>query len=303
MFDWNDLRYFLGVARAGSTLAASKRMRVAQATVSRRVTVLEEALGTTLFARTASGYTLTQRGQALLPAAEAVEAAVGALTRMVEAEARRLSGTVRITTVEGAAQAWVIPALGAFRLVHPEVRAEVLVNERNLDLAKGDADIAIRFGDRPAEETLYARHLVDLEETVYAARDLVVRLGLPAGLSDLAKFPLIAFSLDDLSPMNDWYAAVAPDAQIAYRANTISGILTAVRSGLGAAIAPCLVGDSMPGLVRLFPPIPELTTPGWLVVSETARQQPHVRALVDFLADYIHESLATAGPVAVARAA
>jgi DNA-binding transcriptional LysR family regulator len=303
MLDWNDLRYFLGVARAGSTLAASKQMRVAQATVSRRVACLEEALGATLFARTAGGYALTQRGKALLPAAEAVEAAVASLTASVEAESRRLSGTVRITTVEGAANAWVIPALGAFKLVHPEVRADILVNERNLDLARGDADVAIRFGERPSEETLFCRHLVDLEETVYAARELVVRLGLPGRHDELRRYPLVGFSGDQPSPINEWYKRVCPDAEIAHRSNTVSGIMTAVRAGLGAAALPCLMGDSMRGLVRLFPPIPELATPGWLVVTETARQQPHVRALVDFLADYIRGSLTGDGPFAIARAA
>ncbi|MEW6577464.1 MAG: LysR family transcriptional regulator, partial [Pseudomonadota bacterium] len=95
MFDWNDLRFFLAVARTGSTLAAGRSLKVAQATVSRRITMLEEALGTPLFVRSPSGYTLSVRGQAMLPHAERVEREVEALQNSVAAEGRRLSGTVR----------------------------------------------------------------------------------------------------------------------------------------------------------------------------------------------------------------
>ncbi len=287
MLDWNDLRYFLAVARAGSTLAASKRMRVAQATVSRRIAVLEEALGAILFVRAPHGYSLTQRGEAILPAAETVEAAIESLNVVVDAERRRLTGIVRITTVEGAANEMVIPALGGFRALHPEVRAELIVTERNLDLTRGEADIAIRFGPRPTEDALIIRHLFDLEESVYCQREMVVRLGKPASYADLSRFPLIGFSPDIPSQISDWYADVCADAEFVHRSNTLSGLIAAARSGLGASVMPCLIGDSMKDMVRLFPPVPELKTPGWLVTTDAARQQPHVRAMIDYLVGYI----------------
>jgi DNA-binding transcriptional LysR family regulator len=304
MFDWNDLRYFLAVARTGSTLAASKKLRVSQATVSRRVGVLEDALGAKLFVRAPTGYTLTSRGEAVVPSAEAVEAAVASLTGLVDAETRRLTGAVKITTVEGAANSWIFPALGAFREIHPDVRAEVLINERNLDLARGDADIAIRFGARPTQENLVVRHLLDLDETVYAPRDLVTRLGLPSSFADLRRYPRVGLSDEIPGPINRWYDSVAPDADIVHRANTVSGVISGVRAGLGAAVMPCLMGDTISGLVRLFPPIPELTTPGWLVTTDVARQQPHIRALIDFMVDHILQSIvATEARFAIARAA
>lgn len=287
MLDWNDLRYFLAVARAGSTLSASKQMRVSQATVSRRIGVLEEALGATLFVRAPNGYSLTPRGAAVLPAAESVEAAIESLNVLVDAERRRLTGVVRITTVEGAANQIVLPALAGFRTLHPEVRGELIVHERNLDLARGEADIAIRFGPRPTEEALIIRHLFDLEESVYVQRDFVVRLGKPASHAELARFPLVGFSADMPSPIMAWYAQVAPDAEIVHRSNTLSGLIAAARSGLGASVMPCLIGDSVKDLVRLFPPIAELTTPGWLVTTDSARQQPHVRAMIDYLVGFI----------------
>jgi DNA-binding transcriptional LysR family regulator len=281
MFDWNDLRHFLAVARTGSTLAASKQLKVSQATVSRRVTMLEEALGTPLFARSASGYVLTPRGRAVLPAAEAVEAAVIAFDEGVKAESRRLSGEVRLTTVESAANAWVIPALKRLHASHPGISVEIVTSDVNLDLARGEADVAVRFGARPTQESLVARHLTDLEECIYATRELAVELGRPVDYADLARYPLVGNSGSRVGFSNGWIEANVPGARIVQRANTLSAIISSVRAGIGAAIMPCLIGDDMKGLVRLIPPIPELSTPCWLVTTDAARRQPHVRAVID----------------------
>ena len=170
MFDWNDLRFFLAVARTGSTLAASKSLNVAQATVSRRITMLEEGLGTALFLRSPSGYTLSVRGAAMLPHAEAVQREVEALQISVAAEGRRLSGTVRLTTVESAANMWLMPAIASFRAKHPAVMAEIIVDDRALDIARGEADIAIRFGNPPQDDSLVIRRIVELHESGYVQR-------------------------------------------------------------------------------------------------------------------------------------
>ena len=291
MLDWNDLRYFLAVARTGSTLAASRKLAVSQATVSRRISALEEALDITLFIRNPSGYTLSLRGEAMLPAAEVVESAIKALSTSAEAEGRRLSGKVRLTTVESAANVWLMPALAAFRAKHPAVVAEVVVDDRPLDLAKGEADIAIRFGNQPQDENLFIRRIVELHESVYVRRDLVEERGMPDTVADLARYPMIGFSGPGLGSIERWQQSLGPDVQFVHRANTLSAIISAVTAGIGAAILPCLIGDTHPSLVRLFPPIPELTTPGWLVTTTNARQQPHVRALLDFIADFIRQSV------------
>lgn len=298
MLDWNDLRYFLAVARTGSTLAASKQLKVSQATVSRRVTALEQMIGVEIFVRKPSGYSLTQRGEALLPAAESVEEAVLAFSDQVAMESRRLSGTVRLTTVESAANAWVIPALAQLRTRFPDVRVEIITTDDNLDLARGEADLAIRFGNKPTEETLVVRHLTDMEESFYASHELVARLGMPASLADLARFPLVT-TMDDSGMINGWISGHLPNAEIAHRANRLSSIIATVRTGIGASILPCLMGDDIRGLVRLLPPIAELTTPGWMVTTDHARRQPHVRAVIDFIVGEIQEWLARRSPQGV----
>lgn len=295
MFDWNDLRYFLAVARTGSTLSASRSLKVAQATVSRRITALEDALGTALFLRSPSGYSLSVRGDAMLPFAESVEREVGTLQNWAAADARRLSGRVRVTTVESAANMWLMPALAAFRAEHPEVVAEIIVDDRALDIAKGEADIAIRFGNPPQDESLFIRRIVDLHESVYASRELADRLGMPNSYGGLTRYPFIDFAGPGVSQISNWVESLGPDMQIAHRANTLSSVIAAARTGLGAAVIPCLIGDALAGhpqggLVRLFPPVPELTTPGWLVASASGRQQPHIRALLDHIADFVRKS-------------
>lgn len=290
MLDWNDLRYFLAVARTGSTLAASKQLKVSQATVSRRVTALEQMIGVEIFVRKPSGYSLTQRGEALLPAAENVEESVLAFSDLVGMESRRLSGTVRLTTVESAANTWVIPALATLRERFPDIRVEIITSDDNLDLARGEADLAIRFGSKPTEEALVVRHLTDMEESFYASHELVARLGMPSCLDDVGRFPLVT-SMDDSGMINSWIISHLPDAQISHRANRLSSIIASVRSGIGASILPCLMGDDIRGLVRLTPPIIELTTPGWMVTTDAARRQPHVRAVIDFIVGQIQEWL------------
>ena len=291
MLDWNDLRYFLAVARTGSTLSASRQLRVSQSTVSRRITALEEQIGIKLFVRRPSGYELTPRGQSVLPSAEMVEAAILTFSDGIEAELRRLSGRVRLSTVESAANAWVIPAVGLLRQHHPGIRVEIMTSENYVDLARGEADLAIRFGPRPTQDTLVVRHLLDMLESLYANHEMVEELGMPSSISDIARFPIVATTNEE-GTMNRWLEDNIPDAEIVQRTNSISGIMASVRSGLGAAILPCMMADDYPDLVRLVPPIPELTTPGWMVTTDEARRQPHIRVVIDQVVEQIQQALA-----------
>lgn len=295
MLDWNDLRYFLAVARTGSTLAASKQLKVSQSTVSRRVTTLEDMIGVKLFVRKSSGYSLTPRGESILPSAETVEAAVLSFSDSIAAEARRIAGTVRLTTVESAANAWVVPALGLLRARYPELRVEIITSDQNLNLARGEADVAIRFGPKPTQETLIVRHLIDMQESFYASEELVSELGMPEDLAEMIRYPLVT-SVDRESGINKWLTENLKDAEVAHRLNSLSSIITSVRSGIGASVLPCLMGDDTRGLVRLLPPISELTTPGWMVTTDEARRQPHIRAVIDFVVEQIQLSIARRPP-------
>ena len=295
MFAWDDLRFFLAVARSGATLSAARGLKVSQATVSRRITLFEEALGVEFFARTPAGYALTARGTALVPAAEAVEEAARQFGETVGAETRRLSGSVRLTTVESAANAWIVPAVAKLHESHPDVQVEILTSDNNLDLARGEADVAIRFGPRPEGDTLIARHLTELEECVYASRELVTRLGRPENLAALSRYPLIVENSEPFGRFARWLAAAVPDGRIVQRVNSLSTAIAAARAGIGAAVLPCIMGDDQRGLVRLMPPIPELSTPCWMVTTDQARRQPHIRAVIDCVVAHVTASIARSG--------
>lgn len=294
MYDWDDLRFFLAVAVNGSTLAASRALKVSQATVSRRIALFEEALGVELFARNTAGYTLTARGAALAPLAERVEAAARHFAEVAAAEARRLSGVVRLTTVESAANAWVIPAVAGLHELHPDVQVEIIATDASLDLLHGEADAAIRFGDRPTEEALIARHLTDLQETFYASRSLVAQLGRPENEADLARYPLIVATSEASGRFAAWLKAAVPQGRIVQRVSSLSGVVASLRSGIGAAVLPCMIGDGHKPLVRLLPPIEELATPCWMVTSDQARRQPHIRAVIDCVVAHVERATALA---------
>lgn len=149
MFDWNDLRYFLAVARTGSTLGASRALAVNPTTVARRIAELERAIGMKLFDKRQTGYALTEAGAELRATAERVELEATAFAEGVAAIGRRISGVIRVTTNEGLANGVMAPALSAFRRLHPDVRIDLIVDERRLDLARGAADVALRTGSRP----------------------------------------------------------------------------------------------------------------------------------------------------------
>jgi DNA-binding transcriptional LysR family regulator len=299
MFDWNDIKHFLAVARTGSTLAASRQLRISQATVSRRITLFEEGLGVELFSRTPAGYALTARGAAMVPLAEAVEYAALAFGQGAGAEARKLSGLVRVTTVESAAASWVIPAIARLHDSHPEIQVEIITTDTNLDLARGEADVAIRFGPQPAGDTLFVRRLTELEECVYASRELAVQHGRPESPADLTRYPLVIETSEPFGRFADWLTNAAPQGRIVQRVTSLSSVIAAVRAGVGAALLPCMIGDQLKGVVRLMPPIAELTTPCWLVTTDPARRQPHVRAVIDCVVAYVARAstLAAPGPV------
>ena len=144
MFDWNDLRYFLAVARSGSTIGAAKVLGVNQSTIQRRLAVLEGALNSKLVERHPSGYRLSEIGKELLPYVEGIEQAVAAFERCLMSNEEGLTGRIRVTCPEGLVKVLVSPLVNGFHARYPDLRVDLIVTERVLDLTKGEADVAVR---------------------------------------------------------------------------------------------------------------------------------------------------------------
>ena len=292
MLDWDLIRYFLAVARSGSALTAARELRQSQPTVARRIAALEEATGLTLFERRQAGYQLTDEGRELVALAESVDRAARAFTEGAGAAARRLQGTVRLTCNEITAEHYLGPMLIEFRKAYPDIQVDVLVTSKMVDLARGEADVAVR-GVGPNSEVgtgsgLVARKVAANPWVLYGARKYVEEHGRPTCVAELAGHLLVGTPdhPDPLEPSR-WLREAAPEATQVAHVNTIPAVVAAVRAGLGLGVAPGGVLDSDPTVVACFTLPPELDGQVWLVTHERVRRLPRVRALIDFRAAYI----------------
>lgn len=290
MIDWDDLRFVLAVARAGSALAASRVLKVNQTTVMRRIAHLEETIGTDLLeGRQSTGYALTPLGQDVAAAAARIESEVTALESTIAARQRLLSGSVRLTSNETIANRIVAPCLREFRKQHPGITVELINDDRRFDIARNEADVAYRAGSRPEGAGIVARRLPDFAWAIYCSRGYADEHGTPA-LPDAADGHAIIDMEGAMStiPAFLWLTRVAPKASISARSNSLTNLLSAVKAGLGIGPLPCFVGDAEPDLLRCCAPIPEAYSEAWLIIREDLKQAPHVRAFADFLAAHVN---------------
>lgn len=294
--DWNDLRFFLVVARKGSTIAAASALGASASTVARRITALEEDLGAKLFERRPDGYRLTELGERLVAPAEAAEAAAEEVELRVSTFRRGAAGTVRVTSMDAVARELVLPHLFDFRAAHPHVEVELLTTDDKLDLVAGEAEIALRLGPAPAESGLVCRRVGTTEVALYCSRAYEAKAGIPATVAELNDHAVIrGIGYVDTRPHHLWLAENAPRATIAYRANSSVGIQEAVLRGLGIGALAASQAEREADLVRV-PVGPCIAVDAWLITTEAGRLRPHVRAFLDFLAPRIVDQLRPKAP-------
>ncbi len=287
MTDWNDLRHFLAVSRTGTTLAASRELGVSQSTVARRILALETVLGLHLFERRQSGYVLTEDGFELLDAAEAAGAAVNAFISKAAARKRGLFGTVRLTTNELFATTLLINALRDFPFAYPDLRLEVITTDKSLNLASGEADIALRAGRPPRQPDLVGRRIAKDTWSVYCSRDYALAHGTPASVSDLEGHQVIGTELGAFEgPIATWSKAHISTSAIKVRQSSLNALYTAIKRGLGVSLMSDFVAAGDPEMVRCFDPKIEHDYEIWLLTHERLRSAPRVRAVLDFLSGY-----------------
>lgn len=285
MFDWNDLKHFLAVSRHGSTIAAGKALGQSQSTVQRRLAELERQLGRKIVVRHATGYQLTAEGRRLLPFAERIEAAMLDFDRQAAGAGHDLAGVIRVTCPEPIV--WRLTQsklIDRFHARHPGLRVEFVTSDRYLDLAKGEADVALRSGD--TDDELVGRKIADSIWAVYASRTYLESHERPRGVEDLKRHPLVAFDgTMTQHRASKWLAEVAPDATIAARNNSVLGLVYAVKSGIGLGALPTALGDAEPDLVRVLGPIAELSRAWRLLAHPDLRRTPRIAAFFDFIAE------------------
>lgn len=285
--NWNDLRHFLAVARAGSTVEAAALLQVNQSTVSRRIGALEAALGATLFDKASSGYQLTELGRDFLPAAERAELEAEAVLQFVAQRLRRLAGTIKVTTNETIAELFLIPALSEFAELFPDIRVDVDVSSRQLDLERGEADVALRAArNRGKKGSLVGRKLSKLPWAVYCSHGYDRTHGRPMSAAELPRHRIISVEggLASVGAFK-WLEQNAGSAAVAGRTNSLPTLLTTVRAGLGVSALPCVRGEADSELVRCIGPNEEIDSSLWLIFGSHNRDDPKIRAFSAFIAE------------------
>lgn len=286
MLCWDDLRFFLAVARTGSTLAAARALKVSQTTAARRVAALEETLGLTLFERRQQGYALTPDGEAVVAQAEAVEEAAHAFEEAAAGLARDTSGAVRLSCVEVYAITVLQPILRDLRAAHPGIRIELDTTEVKRDLAAGEADVALRGGHPGSEAGLFGRRIASDPWTLYCSRAYAAANGRPASAEELKRHPIIGGGGNYVWPIyRRWLQHLGVEDSVVLEHGSTSGLLSAVRAGMGMAVLPSFVADRDPDLVRVVEPPDKDRMELWLLTHERVRHTPRVRIVMDFLGD------------------
>lgn len=281
--DWNDLRLVLEIARAGSLAGAARTLGVNHSTVFRRLNAFERGMGLRVFERLPEGYLPTPEGEAVRAQAEQMEAAALALERDLAGADLRLCGSVRLTTAPNLAVDYVAPLLPALRERHPDIRLEISAGDRDYDLARREADLALRATSTPPQ-WLVGRQLAELPWLVCAGRRYLDGRQAPRSMADLAAHAVIGAEPAFLRlPAFAWLQANLPESCFVARAGDLNTMAALAAVGLGLAVLP--IDQRHAELVPLFPMQPDFRAGLWLLTHPDLRRVARVRAVYDFLAE------------------
>ncbi|UYW33509.1 LysR family transcriptional regulator [Methylorubrum extorquens] len=296
MVDWDDLRFFLTLARHGTLSAAAKVLHVSQSTVGRRLNSLEAALAVRLLNRTPDGYVLTLAGEEVRRKAERLEAEALALERDVTGRDTRLRGLVRVTCAETLAAHILAPSFAELHASHPDIMIELIPNPRELSLAMREADIALRMR-QPEQHDLVVRRIGNIAFGIYATPDYLRDQGALDFEAGCAGHHLIT-QLDDTQEMTQsaWLTDLASRATVVLQTSSHEAAALAAASGGGLACLACFRGDGEPRLTRVPAPTAPPSADILLLVHRDNRDTPRIRVVLTHITDTIHELAAILQP-------
>lgn len=288
--DWEDVRFFVALARHGSLSAAARALAVNHATVARRVSAFERAVGATLFERRPSGYELTAAGHGVLEAAGRMEQAAAMLRTGLD-RSQPIAGLVRIATTPSLEEGFLIPGMTPLLEQHPDLDIEIVADRRSVSLARYEADIALRLA-RPRDGDLIARRVATVGYGIFGTADWRERVARGA--------PPLFVGFDETSahlPEAVWLRRRFPGARLVSRSNSHISQAISARAGQGLAILPEFLAYGDSALVRIdlgdMPPARGL----WLLTRRDVATVPAIRAVTDFLSTLVrHERRRFTGP-------
>jgi DNA-binding transcriptional LysR family regulator len=298
--DWDKLRIFHSVAEAGSLTHAGESLHLSQSAVSRQIRALEESLDTTLFRRHARGLILTEQGELLFEATRSMARRLDSTAARIRDSEDGVFGDLRVTTTMGFGTLWLAPRLPRLFERYPDLKLELMLEERILDLPMREADVAIRMKE-PSQADLIRRRLMEVRIRFYASRAYVEREGLPETVEDLAERRLVV-----QSPTSHQVRAGAEFVQplITQSATTLTvnnyfGILQGVIQGIGIGSLPDYLTADFPDLIRVLPNYESAPIPVYLAYVQELRQNKRVCAFRDFVLEEISSHKKTLVPRAI----
>ena len=282
-FDWDDLRFFLAVARSGRLTAAARRLGADHATVSRRITSLEESLKAKLFERRPQGYALTGHGEQLLAKAESMETEALAIQSEIGGADMALSGTVRIGAPDGFGSTFLASRFAGLAKAYPGLELQLIAMPRLLSLSKREADVAITLAP-PKEGKVVARKLCDYRLGLYAAQDYLDAMPPITAAEDLFAHRVVGY-IDDLifTPELDYLDEVAKGLRAHIQSSSVLAQMNAVAAGAGIGVIHHFMAVDEPRLVPVLPESVSITRSFWLLVHADLKDVARVRAVVDFI--------------------
>ncbi|MGC6528253.1 MAG: LysR family transcriptional regulator [Paracoccaceae bacterium] len=287
--DWDKLRIFHAVADAGSLTHAGDTLHLSQSAVSRQIRALEESLNTALFHRHARGLLLTEQGELLFDATKTMNKRIEAAAARIRDSEEEVFGELRVTTTTGLGTLWLAPRLFKLYETYPNLKIDLMMEERVLDLPMREADVAIRIKE-PSQADLIRKRLMFVHIGLYATEAYLRKNGEPKSLDDLknhrlicqnTKSPQVTAGLQLIQELMTY------DVGTTLTVNNYFGVLQAATHDLGIGVLPNYVSDALDGLTRVLPDVESSEVPVYLAYPEELRHSKRIQAFRDFVEDEI----------------
>lgn len=289
--EWSDFKVLLALVQAGSISGAARALQVDTSTVSRRLAALEDAVGAQLVIRGGREFSLTPEGRVLVHAAQTMQDAAAQGVRSARSSKSGVESAVRVSVAPGFVPVMLRLLLPALRVQHPDLHVELRGDYQRVDLARGEADVAVRMS-RPTESGLVARRALDCGWFVYASEAYLQTHGQPTSVDDLAAHRLVLYaeSMHRVAPLR-WLEAHRGSARDLSRVDNLELACQTIASDGGIGVLPGFLADPLPQLKRVFDNCIGLNT-GWIVYHASARDTARVRLMVDALAAFFEQHAA-----------
>ncbi|ABF63852.1 LysR family transcriptional regulator [Ruegeria sp. TM1040] len=287
--DWDKLRIFHAVADAGSLTHAGEHLNLSQSAVSRQIRGLEESLNATLFHRHARGLILTEQGELLFDATKTMSKRLETASARIRDSEEGVFGELRVTTTTGFGTLWLAPRLIKLYEQYPNLKVDLMLEERVLDLPMREADVAIRMKE-PSQADLIRKRLMTVQMRLYASRGYIDKFGWPETIEEIRDHRLICQSLRSAQVGS---AAVMVQKLMTHNpksmltVNNYFGVLQGVLQDLGIGVLPDYVTEDFPDLVQVLPNEDTNGVPVYLAYPEELRHSQRVSAFRDFVQNEI----------------